>query len=107
MKVAAYALIRGLLRRSAGDGSEIQVTFFCMTADIDGLVLAAPTTGAYQTVEACKAGKGVYCEKPFYVVAEVGLWFKRLDITELSSWHSPPKRALYHAAFDSGREQNW
>ncbi|MDD3589077.1 MAG: Gfo/Idh/MocA family oxidoreductase [Thermoguttaceae bacterium] len=115
VKVAALCDIDSRTLASAaerfGDGSEIQVTDFRLLydrEDIDGLVLATPDHWhAYQTVEACKAGKDVYCEKPLStsiaegrIMVQAARKYNRIVQVGIHRRSAP----LYHAAFDSGLE---
>lgn len=72
MKIAALCDVDSKTLANAaekfGDGSQTLETDFRKIyerADVDAVVLATPDHWhAYQTVEACKAGLDVYCEKP-------------------------------------------
>ncbi len=72
LKIAAFCDVDSKTLANAaerfGDGSETLETDFRRLYerdDVDALALATPDHWhAYQTVEACKAGKDVYCEKP-------------------------------------------
>ena len=116
VKVAALCDIDSRTLASAaerfGDGSEIQVTDFRLLydrEDIDGLVLATPDHWhAYQTVEACKAGKDVYCEKPLStsiaegrIMVQAARKYNRIVQVGIHRRSAP----LYHAAFDSGENK--
>lgn len=94
-----------------GTGAELCVSDFRKLyerSDIDGFVLATPDHWhAYQTIEACKAGKDVYCEKPL----ATSVWEGRMMVQAARKYgrivqvgihrRSAP---LYHAAFDGGLE---
>ena len=115
LKIAAFCDIDAKTLASAaerfGDGSETKDGDFRKLydrKDIDGMVFATPDHWhAYQTVEACKAGKDVYCEKPLSTsIAEGRLMvqaarkYGRIVQVGIHRRSAP----LYHAAFDSGLE---
>ncbi|MBQ4194492.1 MAG: Gfo/Idh/MocA family oxidoreductase, partial [Thermoguttaceae bacterium] len=115
LKIAAFCDIDAKTLASAaerfGDGSETKEGDFRKLydrKDIDGMVFATPDHWhAYQTVEACKAGKDVYCEKPLSTsIAEGRLMvqaarkYGRIVQVGIHRRSAP----LYHAAFDSGLE---
>ncbi len=90
-----------------GDGSETRVGDFRKLYDrndIDGIVLATPDHWhAYQTVEACKAGKDVYCEKPLStsiaegrIMVQAARKYERVVQVGIHRRSAP----LYQAAFD-------
>ncbi|MCF0233611.1 MAG: Gfo/Idh/MocA family oxidoreductase [Thermoguttaceae bacterium] len=72
LKIAAFCDVDSKTLAAAaekfGDGSEARETDFRKIyerSDVDAVVLATPDHWhAYQTIEACKAGFDVYCEKP-------------------------------------------
>lgn len=115
LKIAAFCDIDSKTLASAaerfGDGSETLESDFRKLydrADIDGLVLATPDHWhAYQTIEACKAGKDVYCEKPLStsiaegrMMVQAARKYERVVQVGIHRRSAP----LYHAAFDSGLE---
>ncbi|MDO5308898.1 MAG: Gfo/Idh/MocA family oxidoreductase [Planctomycetia bacterium] len=84
LKIAVFcdvdAKALALAAEQFGDGSESKATDFRTLYDrddVDGLVLATPDHWhAYQTIEACKAGKDVYCEKPL----STSIWEGRMMV---------------------------
>ena len=115
LKIAAFCDVDAKTLASAaerfGDGSETQERDFRKLydrKDIDGMVFATPDHWhAYQTVEACKAGKDVYCEKPLStsiaegrVMVQAARKYGRIVQVGIHRRSAP----LYHAAFDSGLE---
>ncbi|MBQ2039835.1 MAG: Gfo/Idh/MocA family oxidoreductase [Thermoguttaceae bacterium] len=115
LKIAAFCDIDAKTLASAaerfGDGSETKEGDFRKLydrKDIDGMVFATPDHWhAYQTVEACKAGKDVYCEKPLStsiaegrVMVQAARKYGRIVQVGIHRRSAP----LYHAAFDSGLE---
>ncbi len=115
LKIAAFCDVDAKTLASAaerfGDGSETQERDFRNLydrKDIDGMVFATPDHWhAYQTVEACKAGKDVYCEKPLStsiaegrVMVQAARKYGRIVQVGIHRRSAP----LYHAAFDSGLE---
>ena len=115
LKIAAFCDVDAKTLASAaerfGDGSETQERDFRKLydrKDIDGMVFATPDHWhAYQTVEACKAGKDVYCENPLStsiaegrVMVQAARKYGRIVQVGIHRRSAP----LYHAAFDSGLE---
>lgn len=94
-----------------GDGSEFQCVDFRRLYerdDVDGIVFATPDHWhAYQTVEACKAGKDVYCEKPLAtsiregrIMVQAARKYDRVVQIGIHRRSAP----LYRAAFENGIE---
>ncbi len=94
-----------------GDGSEFQCADFRRLYerdDVDGIVFATPDHWhAYQTVEACKAGKDVYCEKPLAtsiregrIMVQAARKYDRVVQIGIHRRSAP----LYRAAFENGIE---
>ena len=115
LKIAAFCDVDSKTLATAaerfGDGSETKTTDFRTLydrADVDGIVLATPDHWhAYQTVEACKAGKDVYCEKPLATsvvegrtMVQAARKYERVVQVGIHRRSAP----LYHAAFDAGLE---
>jgi hypothetical protein len=78
--------------------------------NIDAVIIAtADFQHAYHAIEAVRAGKDVYCEKPFANImsdANEALEGNRRLETGLSSWHATPLDAeLYESQRVSGFEQ--